>query len=104
MSLVFFLLHLIRSMVGRNGKVHSYVNAQHLLTMKALCFYPEILSNVVDCLSSGCDPRGYGSDSVRRLKPITHDHPIMELSSSSYQGHQMRNADFAISWLPDCGS
>ena len=55
----------------------------------------EILSNVVDCLSSGGDPRGYGSDGARRLKPITHGHPIVELGSRSYQGHQMRSADFA---------
>jgi len=55
----------------------------------------EILSNVVDCLSSGDDPRGYGSDGARRLNPIPHGHPIVELGSRSYQGHQMRSADFA---------
>ena len=57
--------------------------------------FVEILSNVVDCLSSSGDPRGYGSDGARRLNPIPHGHPIVELGSRSYQGHQMRSADFA---------
>jgi len=64
----------------------------------------EILSNVVDCLLSGGDPRGYRGDIARQLNlPPTatfgglfsHGQPIVELGPRPDQGNQMRRADLA---------